>query len=279
MIYKLLVSASLLLLFSCNNNSSPDFDKSLPQTEAVSLPAPSPITFTVEAVYPHDSKAFTQGLQFYNGKLYEGTGEPNQSTLRIVDIKTGKPDKEYLIPDGSVFGEGITIFKNKIYQLTWQNHKIFVYNLNDIMHPIATYNWSLEGWGITNDGNNLIISDGSSKLYYVQPDEAKKEMRTIKVLTVAGNTGELDSLNELEYINGYIFANRWYNNHIYKIDTSNGHAVGILDLTGLLHQYDPGAQIDDSAVLNGIAYDSATKKLYITGKDWPKMFEIKLNGN
>ncbi|MDQ6901944.1 MAG: glutaminyl-peptide cyclotransferase [Bacteroidota bacterium] len=279
MINKLAGFALILILFSCTNNSSPDYDASLPRTQPVNLPAPEPITFTVEAVYPHDSKAFTQGLQFYNGKLYEGTGEFNQSTLRIVDIKTGKPDKEYLIADGSIFGEGITIFKNKIYQLTWQNHKIFVYNLNDIMHPIATYNWSPDGWGITNDGNNLIISDGSSKLYYVQPDDAKKEMKTMKILTVSSNTGELDSLNELEYINGYVFANRWYNNHIYKIDTSNGHAVGVMDLTGILHQYDPGAVIPDSAVLNGIAYDSTTKKLYITGKDWPKMFEIKLNQN
>jgi len=279
MINKLVAFVLILLLFSCNNNSTPDYDTSLPVPQSNNLPAPQPITFTVEAVYPHDSKAFTQGLQFYNGKLYEGTGEPKQSTLRIVDIKSGTPEKEYLIPDPTIFGEGITILKNKIYQLTWQNHKIFVYNLNDIMHPIATYIWSLDGWGITNDGNNLIISDGSSKLYYVQPDEAKKEMKTIKVLTVADNIGELDSLNELEYINGYVFANRWYNNHIIKIDTANGHAVGIMDLTGLLHQYDPNAPINDSAVLNGIAYDSATKKLYITGKDWPKMFEIKLNEN
>jgi len=231
----------------------------------------------VDSVYPHDPKAFTQGLQFYKGKLYEGTGEFNQSTLRVVDIKTGKPEKEYLIPDSTVFGEGITIFKNKIYQLTWQSHKIFVYNVNDIMHPIETYNWSLDGWGLTNDGNNLIISDGTSKLYYVQPDENTKEMKTMKILTVADNTGELDSLNELEYINGYVFANRWYNDHIYKIDTSNGHVIGIIDLAGLLHQYDPNFQIPDSAVLNGIAYDSTTKKLYITGKDWPKMFEMKLN--
>jgi len=277
MIHKLLIGAAFILLLSCNNNSTPDYDPSLPVPKTNNLPVPQPITFTVEAVHPHDSKAFTQGLQFYNGKLYEGTGESRQSTLRIVDIKTGKPEKEYLIPDTNIFGEGITIFKNKIYQLTWQNHKIFVYNLNDIMHPVATYNWSVEGWGITNDGNNLIISDGSSKLYYVQPDEAKKEMKTIKILTVADNHGELDSLNELEFINGYVFANRWYNDHIIKIDTANGHAVGIIDLTGLLHQYDPNAEPDEKAVLNGIAYDSSTKKLYITGKDWPKMFEVKLN--
>lgn len=277
MIKKLLPFALIVLLFSCHNNSTPDIDTSLPVSQPNNIPAPEPITFTIDSVYPHDTKAFTQGLQFYKGKLYEGTGEPKQSTLRIVNIKTGKPEKEYLIPDPTIFGEGITIFKNKIYQLTWQNHKIFVYNLNDIMHPIETYNWSLDGWGLTNDGNNLIISDGSSKLYYVQPDEASKQMRTIKILTVADNTGELDSLNELEYINGYVFANRWYNNHIIKIDTANGHVVGVMDLTGLLHQYDPNFQINDSAVLNGIAYDSTTKKLYITGKDWPKMFEMRLN--
>jgi glutamine cyclotransferase len=278
MIKKLPVFAFIVLLFSCHSNTStPNEDPNLPVAQSNNIPAPQPITFTVDSVYPHDPKAFTQGLQFYKGRLYEGTGEFNQSTLRIVDIKTGKPEKEYLIPDPTVFGEGITIFKNKIYQLTWQSHKIFVYNLNDIMHPIATYNWSLEGWGLTNDGNNLIISDGTSKLYYVQPNENTKEMKTMKILTVADNTGELDSLNELEYINGYVFANRWYNDHIYKIDTSNGHVIGIIDLAGLLHQYDPNFQIPDSAVLNGIAYDSTTQKLYITGKDWPKMFEIRLN--
>lgn len=241
------------------------------------IPPPEPITFSVEKVYPHDQTAFTQGLEFHNGKLYEGTGEPKESRLRIVNIETGKPEKEYLIPDPTIFGEGITAFKNKIYQLTWQNHKIFVYNFNDIMHPIDTYNWSVEGWGITNDGTNLIISDGSSKLYFVQPDEARKEMKTIKVISVADNRGELDSLNELEYINGYVFANRWYTDEILKIDTSNGHAVGIMNLAGLLHQYDPAAASVDGNVLNGIAYDSATKKLFITGKKWPKLFEIKLN--
>jgi len=266
-----------ILSFSCNNSSTPEYDSSLPVAQANNLPAAVPITYTVDAVYPHDPKAFTQGLEFYNGKLYEGTGEPNQSTLRIVDIKTGQPQQKFLIKDPSIFGEGITIFNDKIYQLTWQNHKIYVYKVNDIMHPIDSLNWALEGWGLTSDGHNLIISDGSSKLYYVQPDEAQKDMRTIKVLTVADNTGELDSLNELEYINGYIYANRWYNNHIYKIDTSNGHAVGVMDFTGLLHQYDPNGKVGDEAVLNGIAYDSATKKLYITGKDWPKLFEITLN--
>ncbi len=274
---KILSVLLLSIFFSCNNTSTPDIDNTLPVPKSNSLPAPAPITFSVENIYPHDPHAFTQGLEFHNGKLYEGTGEPRQSRLRIVDIKTGKPDKDYLIPDPAIFGEGVTIFKNKIYQLTWQNHKIFVYNPNDIMHPIDTYNWSVEGWGITHDDNDLIISDGSSKLYFVQPDEARKEMKTMKILSVADNRGELDSLNELEYINGYVYANRWYTNEIIKIDTANGHAIGIMNFTGLLKQYAPETPVGDEAVLNGIAYDSATNKLYITGKNWPKLFEIKLN--
>ncbi len=275
---KIIFSVLLLSIFiSCHNNADPDIDNTLPVPKSNNLPAPQPITFSVENVYPHDPHAFTQGLEFHNGKLYEGTGEPKESRLRIVDMKTGKSEKEYLIPDPSVFGEGITVFKNKIYQLTWQNHKIFVYNFNDITHPVNTFNWSAEGWGITHDNNDLIISDGSSKLYFVQPDDSKKEMKTMKVISVADNRGDLDSLNELEYINGYVYANRWYTNEILKIDTASGHAVGIMNFTGLLKQYDPNTIVDDGAVLNGIAYDSAANKLYITGKNWPKLFEIKMN--
>jgi glutamine cyclotransferase len=277
MINKLPGIAFLFLLISCNNNSTPDYDSSLPVPKINNIEAPAPIMFSVDAVYPHDPQAFTQGLEFYKGKLYEGTGEERQSRLRIVDIKTGNIEKEYKIPDNSIFGEGITIFKNKIYQLTWQNHKIFVYNLNDITHPVNTFNWSREGWGATNDGNDIIISDGSSKLFFVQPDENRKEMKINKILTVVDNRGEVDSLNELELIGGYVYANRWLTDDIVKIDTSNGHVVGIMNLSGLLPQYDPGVKVDDGAVLNGIAYDSTTRKLYITGKDWPKLFEMKLN--
>lgn len=277
MINKLPGIAFLFLLISCNNNSTPDYDSSLPVPKTNNIEAPAPIMFSVDAVYPHDPQAFTQGLEFYKGQLYEGTGEEKQSRLRIVDIKTGNIEKEYKIPDNSIFGEGITIFKNKIYQLTWQNHKIFVYNLNDITHPVNTFNWSREGWGATNDGNNIIISDGSSKLFFVRPDENRKEMKINKILTVVDNRGEVDSLNELELIGGYVYANRWLTNDIVKIDTSNGHVVGIMNLSGLLPQYDPGVKVDDGAVLNGIAYDSTTRKLYITGKDWPKLFEMKLN--
>ena len=274
--HKRIFAIGLISLFSaCNagNDSSGDSGSTTP-----SLPAPQPITFSIDSVYPHDQHAFTQGLQFYNGKLYEGTGQFEESTLRIVDPKTGTVEKKYLIPDTSIFGEGITIFKNKIYQLTWQSHKIFVYNLNDITKPIKILNWFSEGWGITNDGNNLIISDGvTDKIYYALPDEEKSEMKVIKTLSVADNTGALDNLNELEFIDGYIFANRWQTDDILKIDTATGHVVGKIDAKGLLFQYDPNVKLEEGAVLNGIAYDSSTKKLYITGKLWPKMFQIHLN--
>lgn len=274
MVYKTVLAATIFLfLISCNNSSSPNYDNSLPTNN---IPPPAQIMFKVDAMYPHDPGAFTQGLEFYNGKLYESTGEPGQSRLRITDIKTGQVQQNYLIPDSSVFGEGITIFKNKIYQLTWQSNKIFVYNLDDIMHPISTLKWDREGWGATHDDKNIIISDGTSHLYFVQPDEKNKDMKINKVLTVADNMGEVDSLNELELINGYVFANRWLTNEIVKIDTANGHVIGKMNLTGLLKQYDPSAQVNGDAVLNGIAYDSTTKRLFITGKDWPKLFEMQL---
>jgi glutamine cyclotransferase len=261
----------------CNNTKTEDGGDTPPAPQGNGIKAPEPITFTIEAVYPHDPTAFTQGLEFHNGKLYEGTGLEEKSTLRIVDIKTGVPEKKYLIPDPKIFGEGITIFNNKIYQLTWQNHTIFVYNLNDITKPIATLKWKLEGWGLTNDGKSLIVSDGSDHLFYVWPQEATKDIRVMKILSVADNNGKVDSLNELEYIDGYIYANRWTHDDIYKIDTTNGHVVGKLNLAGLLHQYAPNEPFREGSVLNGIAYDSTTKKVYITGKDWPKLFEMKFN--
>ena len=277
MIYRLLLIILLFGFFSCDNSSSPDIDTSLPMPAVNNIPAAAPIMFKIEGVYPHDPKAFTQGLEFYKGKLYEGTGEWGTSNLRIVDIKSGAIEKNYLIPDSSVFGEGITIFKNKIYQLTWQNNKIFVYNLNEISHPIDSLKWNRQGWGATNDGTHIIISDGTSKLYFVQPDENKKEMKINKILTIADDRGEVDSLNELELIDGFVYANRWLTNDIVKIDTATGYVVGKINLAGLLKQYDPSAKISEGAVLNGIAYDSSSKKIFITGKDWPKIFEIKLN--
>lgn len=263
-----------LSLYSCNSNSSQDYDSSLPK--AVTIPAPTPIIFKVINVYPHDSSSFTQGLEFYNGKLYEGTGEYKQSKLRIVDLKTGIAEKSHTLSDTSLFGEGITILNGKIYQLTWQNNKIFEYNLNDISKPVRTFIWNHEGWGATNNGKELIISDGTPNLYFVTPDNSTGQMIINKTISVRDDKGLVDKLNELELINGYVFANRWLTNDILKIDTANGHVVGRMDMSGLIQQYDPQAVLDDGAVLNGIAYDSTLKRLFITGKDWPRLFEIEL---
>ncbi len=150
---KNLLTIAMLFFTACTSNNS-DNDASSYTTPASNLPAPQPIIFMVDSIYPHDKEAFTQGLQFYNGKLYEGTGELNQSSLRIVNIKSGIPEKKYTITDPKIFGEGITIFNNKIYQLTWQNNKVFVYDLNNISKPVETLNWKYKGWGITNDGKS-----------------------------------------------------------------------------------------------------------------------------
>lgn len=267
----------LLFLISCNGNKDADTDNSLPMPVTYNIPAPNSLMFSVVNVYPHDPTAYTQGLEFFNGKLYEGTGELGKSRLRIVDYKTGVAVKDHLMEDKTIFGEGITIFKNKLYQLTWQNNKIFQYSLDDFAKPLNTFQWNRQGWGATNDGTNIIISDGTSKLYFVQPDEVNKTMTIQKILTVIDNTGEIDSLNELELIEGYVYANIWLTDRIVKIDTANGHITGDINLKGLLQQYAPGTRVTDDAVLNGIAYDSTTKKLFITGKDWPKLFEVKLN--
>jgi glutamine cyclotransferase len=209
--------------------------------------------------------------------LYESTGLPNESSLRIVDLKSGKPLKNHVITDSSVFGEGITIFKNKIFQLTWENKKAFVYNVNDITKPIQILNWPRDGWGITNDGSSLIISDGSDKLYVVNHDPAKSEFQLQKIISVSDNNGPVDSLNELEYINGYLYSNVWLSNDIVKVDLSNGHVVGKINCEGLLNQYAKTSIDKETNVLNGIAYDSASNKVFITGKNWPKLFEISLN--
>lgn len=276
---RILLLCALLSIIVCFTKCNGGSGDTPPEPEKSNgVPAPNPITITVDANYPHDNQAFTQGLQFYKGKLYEGTGQFEKSSLRIVDIKTGVPEKKYVLPDPKIFGEGITIWNNKIYQLTWENNVIFVYNLNDITKPIQTLKWKLQGWGITNDGKTLIISDGSDKIFYMRPDSANNDVKIMKILSVMDNRGPVDSLNELEYIDGYIYANHWMTNDILKIDTTSGHVVGKISLAGLLNQYDPNAKIDlDADVLNGIAYDSSTKKLYITGKNWPRLFEIRLN--
>ncbi|CAN5211141.1 glutaminyl-peptide cyclotransferase [soil metagenome] len=259
----------VLFLFACNNTEN-DYNS---QPATTGIPAPKPLTFTIDKVYPHDTTAFTEGLEFYKGNIYESTGLEEKSSLKIVDLKTGKTTKKYFYNDKTIFGEGITIFKNKIYQLTWKNNKVFVFDVNNISKPVATITWNKEGWGMTHDDRHLILSDGSPIIYYVDPEN----FRVLKTLSVSDNTGSLDMINELEFIDGFIYSNRWQTDDILKIDTANGHVVGKMNFKGILEQYASKEITSETNYLNGIAYDSATKKLFITGKNWPKLFEIRIN--
>lgn len=270
----------IILLFavyfiSCNPNSS-DPAPVEPVIQSSGLPAPQVIQAMVMAEYPHDTAAFTEGLQFHNGKLFESTGLVKESKIKQIDLKSGKTEKEYLLTDPTIFGEGINIFKDKLYQLTYQNHVAYVYNLSDLSKPIKTFNWQTEGWGITNNGTDLIISDGQPQgnLYFVNPDDFKVK----RIVQVVDNFGPVNAINELEFIDGFVYANIWGSTYIIKINPENGHVIGKLETQNMLKSFYSNFPIHDmDNVLNGIAYDSTNKKIYITGKRWPKLFELKLN--
>jgi glutaminyl-peptide cyclotransferase len=272
---KLIPFLCLILItccFSCNNNSDNDtVDKDLKSSSVPTIAAPANIGFTILAQHTKDTSAYTQGLEIYNGKLYEGTGDYENSSVRITDWKTGNVEKKHVMGSADVFGEGITIFGNKLYQLTWQSNIVYIYDIKNIDKPLRTLKWPHEGWGLTHNGKDLIISDGTDVIYFVDP-ETLAVRRTIKVVS---HKGPIDSINELEYIDGYIFANVYQQNYIVKIDPANGNIVGIMQLDNLLPDNEkvPGR----TDVLNGIAYDSTSKTLLITGKRWPKLYDVKLN--
>ena len=217
--------------------------------------------------YPHDPNAFTQGLVYDDGYLYEGTGREGHSSIRKVELKTGKVLQIYNLPD-KYFGEGITIFDDRIYQLTYQTHIGFVYD-EKTFKLLRDFTYNTEGWGLTHDNKHLIMSDGTPELIFLDPNSLKVLSR----LPVYYNGSLLWNLNELEYINGKVFANIWQTDIIAIIDPKSGQTDSIIDLKGLLKNQDIHGQID---VLNGIAYDAKDKRLFVTGKWWPKLFEIKL---
>jgi glutaminyl-peptide cyclotransferase len=268
----------IIFFIGCNNNDDSTTPDETPAASTTGIPAPKVLSVMLLAEYPHDTAAFTEGLFVHNGKMYESTGLEKQSMIQINDIKTGKTEKKYPIKDSTIFGEGINIFKDKLYQLTYQNHLVFVYNLNDLSKPIKTFPWQSEGWGMTNNGTELIISDGgrSGNLYFVNPEDFKIK----RIIQVTDNYGPVDSVNELEYINGTIFANVWGRDHILQIDPSNGHVIGKIETSQVLKSFYASYPInwqDLNNVPNGIAYDSTSKKIYITGKRWPKLFELQFN--
>lgn len=222
-------------------------------------------TYSIVNTYHHDENAFTQGLVYENGSLYESTGLYGDSTLRRVNLETGEVLQLYTLPD-SYFGEGITIFDDKIIQLTWRENKSFVYDKHSF-ELLQEFNYSTEGWGITYDGNRLIMSDGTANLYFLDPETFEK-VGQVEV----HETAPVTKINELEYINGKVYANIWMEEKIAIINPQTGQVEGWIDLNGI--QNIENQNMDK--VLNGIAYDAVEDRLFVTGKRWPHLFEIKL---
>src|SRR5262245_26722642 len=225
--------------------------------------------YQVVKSYPHDSTAFTQGLQYADGIFYEGTGLNGRSSIRKVKVETGEVIAKRDVPS-QYFGEGITVWKNDLLELTWQSEIGFVYD-KDTLQQKRTFKYLGEGWGLTHDGVNLIMSDGSERLRLLDPTTYAEVRR----LFVLDGDYPVRNLNELEYVKGEIYANVWMTNYIARI-APDGHVVGWIDLSGLLSASERRTVEASGGVLNGIAYDAAKDRLFVTGKLWPKVFEIKI---
>jgi glutaminyl-peptide cyclotransferase len=265
---KLLTTAVTLLLClasfgGCRNPANTERATAEPTTNAI-VPK---YGYQIVNIWPHDSNAFTQGLILTDGKLLESTGEVGRSSLRSVDLQTGRVLKKVDVP-APYFAEGIALLNGKIYQLTWQHQLGFIYDAHTFDH-VGQFNYTGEGWGLTTDGQSLILSDGTNRIRFLDPNN----FRVTKTITVLDGGTPIDQLNELEYVQGSIYANVWHDNRIAIIDPQNGHVTAWIDLTGLMPE---GELQDPEAVLNGIAYDQVNNKLYVTGKLWPRLFEIKI---
>jgi glutamine cyclotransferase len=261
------VFASIIILFGCSCNNNNNDNPKKPVTNE-----PKQLQYTVTATYPHDASSFTEGLEFRDGFLYEGTGNKGQSFLAKSELQTGKALQKISLSN-DLFGEGITLLNGKIYQWTWQENKCFVYDAKTFT-KLKEFTYEGEGWGMTNDGKQLIMSNGSSNLYFRDPET----FAVTKTVAVSNNYGPLGSINELEYVDGFVYANVWTTFKIVKIDLASGNAVGEANLDDLLPKYAPeilNEPVDKG--LNGIAYDSIGKRFFITGKYYPKIFEVKFN--
>lgn len=259
----LLLLAGAALVCSCSQ----------PQESPPPLtPSPTPTvafyyTYEVINTYAHDPEAFTQGLVYEDGVLYEGTGLKSRSSLRKVALETGKVLQKLDLAS-QYFGEGIAIWEDEIIQLTWQSHVGFVYD-KESFELLREFSYPTEGWGITHDGVRLIMSDGTDTLHFLDP-ESLEETGSVQVYD---SNGLVVRLNELEYVNGEVYANIWQTDRIVRIDPDTGRVTGWIDLTGLLSAADLSQPVD---VLNGITYDAEHDRLFVTGKLWPSLFEIKL---
>jgi glutamine cyclotransferase len=261
----LLLAASTVSCQSSQTNSSHTQASALgaAQTSAKSIPV---LTATVIRTYPHDPKAFTQGLEFADGHLYESTGRTGQSSLRECVLESGKVLRKVSLPENE-FGEGLTIFHGKIYQLTWLSKKGFIYDLRTFK-KIGEFPFSSEGWGLTHDDTSLILSDGSNQLKFIDP----ANFMLTRTLEVYAGSEAVTNLNELEYLHGQIWANVWHSSRIARIDPQSGQVLSWIELAPLVNK----EQREGEDVLNGIAYDPSAERLVVTGKNWPELIEIKV---
>lgn len=228
---------------------------------------PADFGYRIVHIYLHDPTAFTQGLIYLDGHLYESTGLNGKSSLRMVDLETGTVLQRHDLPP-DLFGEGLTNWRSTLVQLTWKARTGFVYDRRSF-RLLRTFHYDGEGWGLTQDGQHIILSDGSSSLRLLDP----QTFREVRRIVVSDNGVEVHDLNELEYIHGEIYANIWQTNLIAMISPKDGHVVGWIDLSGLRPA---SVRANSDAVLNGIAFDATHNRLFVTGKLWPKLFEIQL---
>lgn len=237
--------------------------------ELVSSVQPKLLNYKIVNTYPHDIKSFTEGFEFYNDTLYESTGEKGASYFRKYDYKTGKVYKQVNL-DPKYFGEGITLLNNKIYQLSWQEKTGFIYNATTLkLEKTFTYDKDIEGWGMTNDGKYIYQTDGTEKIWKMDPETQK----LIDYINVYSGDSKIKAVNELELVNGKFYANVWQKDAIAVINPANGAVEGILDMSGLRKL----VKVTADDFLNGIAYNPKTKTFFVTGKNWDKMFEITIS--
>lgn len=262
----LIVAAIALVTLSGCGNTKADVPASSDNIQMQTQNLPFSQYLTLTGTYPHSTSSFTQGLFFHNGQMYESVGGYSESAIyKNIFIDTGEHEKEYRFAD-DIFAEGSVVFNKKLYVLTWQENLVMTFS-PDTLEAQDSFNYPREGWGLTTDGEHLIASDGTSHIYFMDSD-----LNDTKEITVTKNGKEINNINELEYIDGYIWANVWLSNEIIIIDKNSGEVVKTIDFSGLYT--DESGDADN--VLNGIAYNHETKKLYITGKRWDTLYEFEI---
>jgi glutaminyl-peptide cyclotransferase len=264
----LMLTLALATLIACGKRGDREAGDVPPSPSISSGEKSTLVYYSYEVIHawPHDPAAFTQGLVFRNGDILESTGLNGRSTLRDVELESGRVLKRVSLPS-EYFAEGLAVIGNRAYQLTWQNQKGFIYDAATFRRE-GEFGYEGEGWGLATDGRWLILSDGTSRIRFLDP----ANFRLVRAINVIESGRPVERLNELEWIKGEIFANVWQTDEVVRIDPANGAVRGVIDFSGLLSQSERGR--DD--VLNGIAYDAARDRLFVTGKRWPKLFEVRL---